>query len=516
MTLAKTQLAATIALAMIVIVPMRAVAHPMGNFSINHYTRISPGRKFVELRYLIDMAEIPTFQEIQRTGIVAKEGDPKVVAYLPAEGRSLATNLSLTVNGRALPLELISSNAIFPPGAGGLPTMKLGFVYRAPLHEVSSADAIKIDYRDNNFEDRAGWKEIIAVAGDGAAIVSSSVPAKDRSAELSNYPTDVIHSPPQILEASISFKTGVSGTEAATGTSASIFAMRGNAQGTPRSAFTELITSPRHSLLFLMTAALIAAGLGGLHALEPGHGKTLVAAYLVGSRSNFRHVLLLGSIVTTSHTAAVYVLGITTLYASQWILPDHLYPWLGLASGLLVAGVGLVMLMRRIDDSADHHSHTHSHDGSTHSHVQSDHDHLDQPHRHNWLGQHVHSPADDVAVLETKNSGDTPLRELFALGITGGIVPCPAALVVLLSAIAIRRVAFGLFLIVAFSFGLAAVLIFFGLTMVYARRFMSRFKTDSPLISRWLPMASSAVITIVGVTMAITSLMSAGILQPKL
>src|SRR5258708_3348154 len=111
------------------------------------------------------MAEIPTFQEIQRTGIVATESDPNVVAYLTGEGRSLASGLSLVVNGHALALRLISSNAIFPPGAGGLPTMKLGFVYRAPLGDVSPADAMKIDYRDNNFEDRAGWKEVIAVPG---------------------------------------------------------------------------------------------------------------------------------------------------------------------------------------------------------------------------------------------------------------------------------------------------------------------------------------------------------------
>jgi ABC-type nickel/cobalt efflux system permease component RcnA len=108
------------------------------------------------------------------------------------------------------------------------------------------------------------------------------------------------------------------------------------------------------------------------------------------------------------------------------------------------------------------------------------------------------------------------LRQLLALGVTGGMVPCPAALVVLLSAIALRRVGFGLFLIVAFSVGLATVLIAIGVLMVYAAQLVARFRVESRIVTHWLPLTSSAVIVMVGVAIAVQALMSAGIVQFRL
>lgn len=147
----------------------------------------------------------------------------------------------------------------------------------------------------------------------------------------------------------------------------------------------------------------------------------------------------------------------------------------------------------------------------THAH----HDHGIYEYEHEIVNPHNYSHVDSYSCSHALS---TPVRKislksLFALGITGGIVPCPAALVVLLGALAIHRVAFGLFLIVAFSIGLAGVLIGFGLAMVYARRFVSRFRTDGPLTERWLPLASSAVITLVGATLTIQSLITAGIIH---
>jgi nickel/cobalt exporter len=523
-------------LAILLAVPRAADAHPMGNFSINHYTRITADKDALEIRYLLDMAEIPTFQEIQRTGIVPKVGDPSIENYLRVSGETFRQHLVLKANGEPLQLEPTSHDAIFPPGAGGLPTMKVGFVYRSPLPAALQNTRLKIEYQDDNFPGRAGWKEVIAVSSDARAIVASSVPAQDRSRELSNYPTDLLNSPPQTLDARVSF--ALPGAAPANLAAASPLSLHANVIGTPRNAFTELMNNRNLSVSFLLTAALIAAGLGGLHAMEPGHGKTLVAAYLVGSRSSIRHVVLLGTVVTASHTASVYLLGITTLYASRWVMPDRLYPWLGVASGALVAVLGMVLFVRRFkgdDHTHDHHSHDDAHDHHDHD----DEDHL-MPHRHNFLGEHVHDdhahshshshhghahshkgvahyhehPQPKHSPHSHDDSG-VSVRELLTLGITGGIVPCPAALVVLLSAVAIGRIVFGLFLIVAFSIGLAAVLIFFGIATLYARRLMSRFRSESPLVSRWLPMTSSAVITIVGVTMTLTSLISTGILAAK-
>ena len=507
-------------------------AHPMGNFSINHYSKIIPGAHEIEVDYIIDMAEIPTFQQMQESAVVPKASDPSLVPYLQRESEVLRKGLTLQVDGKPLMLRTVSRQAIFPPGAGGLPTMKMGFVFVATLPGDLTDSLASLRYHDDNYPGRAGWKEIVAVNGSGAAVVSSSVPATDRSLELTNYPTDMLHSPPQTLEASLSIKAAPFGNKSDLHTESGWLATSGavasrnvilkaNSQGTPRSAFTELISSKRTDFLFMAMAALIAAVLGGFHALEPGHGKTLVAAYLVGSHGKARHAVLLGAIVTASHTISVYALGLITLYASQWILPERLYPWLGIGSGLMVAGLGFTLFIRRYLATESYASDSHVHD---HAHS----------HRHNWWGGHVrgvdnHSHSD--ATLHEHDHGEghdhyhgseheTPrvtrelsLSGLFALGITGGIVPCPAALVVLLGALAFHRVAFGLFLIVAFSAGLAVVLISLGLAMVYAGRFMSRFGAQGPLTQRWLPLASSAVITVIGVTLTLQSLATVGVLR---
>ena len=520
-------LAGATALLATLAIPTVAHAHPMGNFSINHYARIVASAREVDVDYIIDMAEIPTFQETREAGLTTQPGDPGLAAYLTRQAEVLKSGLILDADGTALKLECVSRQAIFPPGAGGLPTMKMGFVYRARLARATGATPVSLHYRDGNFPGRAGWKEIIALGGPGATLTASSVPARDRSLELTNYPTDMLHSPPQTLDAAVTFKAALPGSLAA-GESASSAAgvgwlaaagpsqgvrLEANRQGTPRSAFTDLIKSNRMDWAFLLTAALIAAVLGGFHALEPGHGKTLVAAYLVGSRGTARHAVLLGTVVTASHTISVYALGIITLYASRWIVPERLYPWLGAASGLLVAGLGCALFIRR-------YSRTDSSGNLPHDEHEHHHDH---PHEHTWWGGHTHEHSSTAAHTHphphTHQGVGAPspaaisLKSLFALGVTGGIVPCPAALVVLLSALAIHRVAFGLFLIVAFSVGLAAVLIALGLAMVFARRFMSRFAARGPLTERWLPLASSAVITAVGLTLALQSLASASVLH---
>ena len=526
-------------------------AHPMGNFSINHYSKIVPREHAIEVDYIIDMAEIPTFQQMQENAVVPKADDRSLVPYLQRQAEVLKDGLTLLFDEKPLMLQTVSRQVIFPPGAGGLPTMKMGFVYVATFPSDLKDSLASVRYRDDNYPGRAGWKEIIVVNGSGAALVSSSVPASDRSLELTNYPTDMLHSPPQTLEASLSIKAapiGIqTGDKSELQTSSGWLApsdavasgkviLKANRQGTPRSAFTELISSKRTDFLFAATAALIAAVLGGFHGLEPGHGKTLVAAYLVGSHGKARHAVLLGAIVTASHTISVYALGIITLYASQRILPERLYPWLSIGSGLMVAGLGFTLFIRRylaaepLADCGNRYEHDHADSHRHHARA----DAAEQPHRHTWWGGHAdeiktHSHTDVIVhehdrgerhdhthrgEHEMPRDADEPsLGSLFALGVTGGIVPCPAALVVLLGALALHRVAFGLFLIVAFSAGLAAVLISLGLAMVYAGRFMSRFGAQGPLTQRWLPLASSAVITVIGVTLTLQSLVTVGVLR---
>jgi len=542
--------------AAVLCVPAAGHAHPMGNFSISHYAAIRVLATSIEVRYVLDLAEIPTFQEIQDSGIVAEAGHASVGPYLARKAETLGSGLVLELNGRRLTLERGAREILFTPGAGDLPTMKLGVIYRAALDARAVQPQNHLIYRDGNYPERAGWKEVIAETGPRVAVLEASVPERDRSRALADYPTDLLNSPPQDLEAAVTFTVAPllpirdaadpsatppanrerqvlesvtlpppAAPASAAAASVEILSsserplrLEPNSRATPRDPFTALIATPEISASILVFAALLAAALGAFHALEPGHGKTVVAAYLVGSRGTARHALILGLIVTASHTAGVYLLGGVTLYASRYIVPERLYPWLGAVSGLIIAALGFALFLRRYAGRDEHHGHAHHGHDHAHDHARGhqhhDHGHGDghehghdhaHDHRHGY-GHHHHLPAGQTVSL----------RELFALGITGGIVPCPAALVVLLSAVALRRVGFGLFLIAAFSVGLAAVLIAIGLLMVYARRLMARFQGEGRVVTRWLPLTSSAVMTVLGLAIAGQALMAAGILQLRL
>lgn len=516
---------ATIAAFLLVLLG-NAAAHPLGNFSISQYSAIHIGKQEVELRYIVDMAEIPTFQEIQETGLVAKADDASAQTYAARKAESLRAGLRLEVNGKPVELRAESQEIIFPEGAGGLPTLKLGVVYKGRV-AADGNDAYALNYRDGNFPGRAGWKEIIANAAPGVQLLSSSVAATDRSARLSDYPTDLLDSPPQQLTAQLSFSSPMIPKSANSSSPAVVkseqksvpsivsaktaseevavakpvmdssadntLQLKANSQATPRSSFTEILAQKELSVGIILAALAIAMGLGAFHALEPGHGKTLVAAYLVGSHGTIKHAVLLGLIVTAAHTAGVYLLGAITLYASRYIVPERLYPWLGALSGLMIAALGLVLLIRRYrgKDGLLAHNHHHEHE----------HEHGHHHHHHGGHSHHHHHGEPTVS-----------LKQLLTLGISGGIVPCPAALVVLLGALALQRVGFGLLLIVAFSFGLAAVLIAIGMLMVYARQFMARFRGDGLLTTRWLPIASSVFIFIAGVGIAWQALQNGSIL----
>jgi ABC-type nickel/cobalt efflux system permease component RcnA len=541
--------------ALALVVPRDLLAHPMGNFSISHFAglRIEAGQ--IDLRYILDLAEIPTFQEIQAAGIVAAPDDPRVIAYLESKAEVLKRGLQVTLNGQPLSLETVTENVIFPPGAGNLPTMKIGVVYRAAITGVACPCAL--EYHDNNFPGHAGWKEVVVTAAPETTLGLSTARGVSRSQELANYPTDLINSPPQDLEANVTFSVpsfvsaaitaGDSGrtierpvssvrsatidaaiasktprveraipqsraaaanettnqTRVAARVDASgTIQLNANQQATPRNAFTELMTRRQLSFSFLVAAVLLAIGLGALHALEPGHGKTIVAAYLVGSRGTPTHAVLLGIIVTAAHTTGVYLLGAVTLYASRFIVPERLYPWLGVTSGLMIATLASFMLVRALTVEEPEHDHVSG-----------------RAHRH-WftsLGKRGNtdftSDAGNARSAQAPVPGDAKisLAQLLTLGITGGMVPCPAALVVLLSAISLNRVGVGLLLIIAFSCGLAAVLIGIGLLMVCGRRLMMKWRGEGAVAKRWLPAVSAGFMAILGVGIAARAFLTTAI-----
>src|SRR5262245_25468199 len=363
----------------LLLAPAPSLAHPLGNFSINHYTGIRVERDVIELHYVLDMAEIPTFQVIQETGIVPQVGHSSVSAYLARQAEALLDSLRLEVNGHRLLLEAVSREVLFPPGAGGLPTLKLGLQYRARL-ATATADALyHLHYQDSNFPGRAGWQEIIAVAGPGITLVRSSVPDADRSRALTDYPTDLLNSPPQVRQAQVSFRPerppqALAAVAVPAPPPTVPSPLTANLQTTPRNAFTELMTTPQLSFGIVCLALAVAAGLGAFHALEPGHGKTMVAAYLVGTRGTARDALYLGLIVTATHPAGVYLLGAATLYASHYVVPERLYPWMGVISGLIIAALGGCLFLRRYAGETYTHSHVHTPmhaypHGHTHTHT---------------------------------------------------------------------------------------------------------------------------------------------------
>ncbi|MBI3957430.1 MAG: high-affinity nickel-transporter [Chloroflexi bacterium] len=421
------------------------------------------------------------------------------VEYLGGMAERLAGNLALTLNGEEAAWRVSDSHFAFAPGQGGLNTLRLEFRYVALLPGGALWDGA---FQDNNFPGKLGWQEVIIQADEGRSLVSSSAPSQDMSQELRAYPQELLQSPPRVNSATFQVDgAALSGVRNGAVAQAGIpVTARATGSADP---FAELIALPIAGPSALLLALLAAFVWGAAHALAPGHGKTIVAAYLVGSRGTARHALFLGLTTTLTHTAGVFVLGFITLFASRYILPERLYPWLGVLSGLLVVGIGLSLIWQRLRPARDaahaHHDHSHQHPHE-HSH---EHSHDDTTHSHDG---HTHShlpPGSDGAPITW--------RSLLALGVSGGLLPCPSALVVMLGAIALQRVAFGLLLIVVFSFGLASVLTLIGILMVHAGKLVS-YVPESGRFLRLAPIASALFITLAGGGITAQALLQTGLL----
>jgi len=451
-TRVKVALAALLAAAAVFLVaPAAADAHPLGNFTVNRYAGIEASGDRVFVHYALDLAEIPTFQigdEVRRPGFAGR----------------LARELELRLDGKRVPLRALRHRAVARDGAGGLPTLRLDVVYE-PVGTGS-----ELQFVDDAFSDRIGWREVTVSARDGARVVSSSVPEVSTSDQLRSYPKDLLSSPSDVSSATASLELGDT-----PGIPPAI-----DADGAPRhqgGGFEALIERGHVTPGVLLLSLLIAMFWGAAHALTPGHGKAMVAAYLVGTRGKPRHAFMLGGTVTVAHTAGVFAIGFVTLALSQFIVPEQLYPWLTLASGVLVVAVGLGVLRQRLR-SRRAHDHVHHHHGHEHHH-----------------GEHHHHHHEDA--LTSKG--------ILGVGVAAGLLPCPSALVVLLSAIALHRIGLGLALIVAFSVGLAATITSIGLVAVLARRAFGQLSLNGPVV-RALPAVSAALILAVGVVITAKAL----------
>jgi ABC-type nickel/cobalt efflux system permease component RcnA len=415
--------------------PASAAAHPLGNFTVNHYGELDLSGSSVYVRFVLDLAEIPTYQVGDRV-------------RAPDYAAQVARELELEVDGRPAALVPVTWRASEKPGAGGLPTLRFEAVYRA------DRTGRELVFRDRTFPGRIGWRELVARADRGARIVAATVPMASRSAALRAYPEGLLSSPLDVRVARVSYEPGTQPAPApALGAS--------GAPDRPHGGFESLVAQGDLTAGVILVSLAVAMFWGAAHALTPGHGKAIVAGYLVGSRGKPRHAIGLGLIVTASHTVGVFALGLVTLLLSQFVVPERLYPWLTLVSGLLVVAVGISVFRARLRHRHAHAHHDHHHDHET--------------------------------------------RSLLGVGVAAGILPCPSALVVLLSAIALHRVGFGLALILAFSAGLALTISSIGLLAVLARRTFGRLRLDGPLV-RVLPAASALLILGVGVAITLNAL----------
>ena len=443
-----------------------ASAHPLGNFTINRYSRIEPSGNRLYVLYVLDLAEIPTFQAKPK---LAAEGEGRYATRL---ARTIGRHLELTIDGRRSVLTPIRRVLAFPPGQAGLRTTRLEVVFRGP----ELADTSRVAYRDANYPGRIGWKEITAQPRAGARLLSSSVPSKSVSSELLAYPKNLLQSPLDVVSARVGVEPGSSAGAPPGLLPRNVLEQRAGVRAVADGGFASLIAREHLTPGFIALSLLIAMFWGAAHAFSPGHGKSIVAAYLVGSRGKPRHAVYLGLTVTATHTIGVFALGLVTLSLSAFIVPDQLYPWLNLVSALLIVSVGVSVLRWRVREWRGRGGHEHDH-GHSHGHGHADHEH-------------------DHALSH---------RRLLGIGISGGIVPCPTALVVLLAAISLHRVGYGLVLILAFSVGLAVAITAIGLVAVTAKKTFARVDFNGGAV-RLLPAFSAVVVLGLGLAMTVRAL----------
>ena len=431
----KRVLAVLAAVAVFAVLAPAALAHPLGNFSINHLSTVKISEDRVDVLYVLDQAEIPTTQERGKSR----------ADVIRSKQQELRERLTLEVDGRWVELRQLEPRLSFPRGQAGLETTRFEQLLRATVR-----DPERVEVRDETFPDRVGWKAIVAQPGEGTA-VRSTAPSGDPTNGLTRYPEDLLDSPLDRRSASFSVERG-DGTLVAPRAEGDRTIATRDPSGAGFAGVFDDAASGQGVLVLLLLAAF---GWGALHALSPGHGKAMVAAYLIGTRGTARHAIWLGVTVTITHTIGVFALGLVTLALSQYILPEDLYPWLTLVSGLLVVTIGAGVLRARFRRRGHEQHHHHHHDSAV------------------------------------------TRRSLIAMGAAAGLIPCPSALVVLLGAIAQHEVALGLLLIVAFSVGLAGTLTGLGLVVVYARRILPRGRLTGR-VAQVLPAVSAAAIVVVG------------------
>jgi ABC-type nickel/cobalt efflux system permease component RcnA len=453
--------------------PQPASAHPLGNFSVNQLAALDLYPDRVEVAAAVDIAELPTTQEL---ATVDQDGDGTASvaereAYAETSCAALARDFEVSVAGDRLVWTVTPQWFGLEGGAAGLATSRLdcSLVAHAQL-DAPTTISVTNRFRD----DRVGWRELTAV-GHGVRLVDSPLPARSVSDGLRAYPQDLLSAPLDVRSAELRVEPGepvASDVDApAASTGPALTRWLASAEQTLHGFVGNRLTPLVGGL-----AVLLALALGAAHAALPGHGKTVMAAYLAGRRGRPRDAVAVGATVTLTHTGGVLVLGML-LTTVAGLAGEAVLGWLGVASGALVVVLGVAMFLGARRRHHHHHHHHHHHD----HHHDHDHDH-GRPSRLSILG----------------------------IGIAGGLVPSPSALVVLLGAIGLGRTAFGVLLVIAYGTGMAATLTAAGLLLIRLRdRWAARRRRTNPRwpalgkrLSAAAPTATAGMVLLVGLGLA--------------
>ncbi|MEP7361367.1 MAG: hypothetical protein ABI744_07295 [Chloroflexota bacterium] len=489
-------------------------AHPLGNFTINVYDglTVTPQRTYVD--HVVDMAELPTV-EARNAIDVNSDGalnDDEGATWALKTCTSFASGLVLSVVNVPTSMRPTEVGLSFPPGQAGLTTLRLVCGFEADY--PTPAQSADVSFMDNTFAGHQGWREI-TVSAAGTTLGGAGDYGQGSSNRLRSYPVaaggairaqtdarftvEAVAGAPSISAPALSDAVPVGSPPNLVMRAAdSAAAVPGGVTDLP-AQLTDIIQAKDLSAPAVLLSLLLALVVGGVHAATPGHGKTLMAAYLVGSRGTTRHALALGLTVTISHTIGVLTLGVLVVLAGAALPASQLFPVLGLVSGVIVMGLGAIFLGQRIiaaRRTANAHNHDHESAGEHAGHNE----HADDVDDGGWhahgLMRHTHLP-DSTVPLRSRN--------LVALGLVGGLVPSASAILLLVGSIAVGRPAYGILLTIAFGIGMAGVLVGVGVLLVRARALIERMPSAGGLtrVLAYAPVLTGLVFVVVGAAITV-------------
>ncbi len=506
--------AASVLILVGLVLPQSVVAHPLGNFTINRYNGLTISPEWTSLDRVVDMAELPTVRARQDIDVNddGATSDQEAAAWAESQCSASSAELALKVAGNPVQFMPRTVGVSFPAGQAGLPTLRL--VCGLVATHAALTPGAAVEFTDNSFADRQGWQELV-IAPAGLTLVDADAFVAGRSDRLTSYPaesTDVLTEPYALIAVSAiaspvtqatvmpadSVPLGSVSSEVVGDSGAAPMSRPSGADDLP-SQITSVLQAQDLNAPAVILALLVAALVGAFHAATPGHGKTLMAAYLVGSRGSTRHAIGLGLTVTVTHTLGVLVLGAIVLAAGAAVPTERLLPALGLVSGVTVTLLGSAFLLQRLREArrntrpggtpAPHDEHA-PHEAS---HAP---DEGAGWHSHGGV-RHTHLPSTD---------GPLRRRNLVALGLVGGLVPSASAILILVGSIAAGRPAFGMVLITAFGLGMATVLVGLGVLLVRARSIVESLPSRNlERVFAIAPLVTAVVFLVVGVAITLQS-----------